>query len=124
MTVYRILENIGSAYYISAFSMYDRMDNTNRRVAERIAFSQGTEVRLMAIDGTWRRDCVMEDVSETGARQKMTNSISGLNLKEFFLVLSETGVAFRRCELAWVDGDHIGAHFLVKRGARKRPAAD
>jgi hypothetical protein len=39
----------------------------------------------MAIDGTWRRDCSMQDVSETGARLSIRDSIEGLKLKEFFL---------------------------------------
>jgi hypothetical protein len=33
----------------------------------------------------------------------------GLHLKEFVLLLSSTGLAYRRCELAWVNGDQIGA---------------
>ena len=46
----------------------------------------------MAIDGTWRRDCIMQDVSETGARLNIRDSIEGLKLKEFFLLLSSTGL--------------------------------
>jgi len=56
----------------------------------------------MAIDGTWRRNCVMDDVSQTGARLTVDSSIAGLNLKEFFLLLSSTGLAYHRCSLAWV----------------------
>jgi hypothetical protein len=47
------------------------------------------------------------------------SSIEGINLKEFFLLLSSTGLAFRRCELAWVNGEEIGATFL-KQGAKKK----
>jgi hypothetical protein len=56
----------------------------------------------MAIDGTWRRDSIMEDVSETGAKLTLEGSIEGLQIKEFFLLLSSTGLAYRRCELAWI----------------------
>ena len=35
-----------------------------------------------------------------------------LELREFFLVLSSFGNAFRRCEMAWVNGDHFGAKFV------------
>ena len=66
---------------------------------------------MMAIDGTWRRGCTMMDVSDTGARLIVDTSIKGLSLKEFFLLLSSTGLAYRRCELAWVNGDTIGVNF-------------
>ena len=74
---------------------------------------------MMAIDGTWRRDCIIEDISETGAKLGIESSIDGLALKEFFLVLSSTGLAFRRCELAWVNGDRFGVIF--KRPDKKKP---
>jgi hypothetical protein len=39
-------------------------------------------------------------------------SIAGLDLNEFFLLLSSTGLGYRRCELARIDGEQIGARFL------------
>jgi hypothetical protein len=75
----------------------------------------------MAIDGTWRRDCVVNDVSEMEATLKVNTSIEGLQLKEFFLLLSSTGLAYRHCSLAWVNGDQIGVRFLRQKG-KKRPA--
>jgi hypothetical protein len=84
---------------------------TERRRGERVTFERGIEAHMMGIDGTWRRDCTMEDVSETG-----------LHLKEFFLLLSSTGLAYRRCELAWVNGDQIGVNFL-KQGDKKKKNA-
>jgi hypothetical protein len=89
--------------------------------AGRVAFERGFPVWLMAIDGTWRRSCRIMDVSETGARLIVESSIEGINLKEFFLLLSSTGLAFRRCELAWVNGEEIGATFL-RQGAKKKAA--
>jgi hypothetical protein len=77
---------------------------------------------MMAIDGTWRRECSMRDASETGAQLAVRGSIEGLNLKEFFLLLSSTGLAYRRCELSWVNGDLIGAKF-VQPSAKKKPPA-
>ena len=76
---------------------------------------------MMGIDGTWRRECTMEDVSETGAKLTVEGSVEGLHLKEFFLLLSSTGLAYRRCELAWVNGDQIGVNFL-KQGDKKKKA--
>lgn len=75
--------------------------------------------QMMAIDGTWRRDCTMENVSENGAKLTVGASIEGLQLNEFFLLLSTKGLAYRRCKLAWVNGDQIGVTFL-RRG--KKPA--
>ena len=90
-----------------------------RRKAERVAFERGHRAYMMAIDGTWRRDCIMEDVSQNGAKLTVQGSFQGLHLKEFFLLLSSTGLAYRRCELAWVNGDQIGVSF-IKPGDKKR----
>jgi hypothetical protein len=77
---------------------------------------------MMAMDGTWRRSCLVEDVSGTGAKLTVDGSIEGLPLKEFFLVLSSTGLAYRRCELAWINGEQVGVTFM-KQAARKKASA-
>ena len=74
-----------------------------QRKANRVVFERGFPANMMAIDGTWRRPCTMEDVSDTGARLTIDGSVEGLAMKEFFLVLSTMGKAYRRCELAWWD---------------------
>ena len=94
---------------------------------ERVTFSRGYDVCIMAIDGTWRRDCQLNAISDNDAILTLEGSIQGLNLKEFFLLLSSTGLAYRRCELAWVNGDQIGVSFLKtgekkKKSARRAPA--
>jgi PilZ domain len=94
---------------------------SERRKGERITFERGISAQMMGIDGTWRRDCTMEDVSETGAKLSIEGSVEGLHLKESFLLLSSTGLAYRRCELAWVNGDQIGVNFL-KMGDKKKKA--
>jgi len=91
-----------------------------RRRGERVIFERGITAHMMGIDGTWRRECRMEDISEIGAKLTITGSLDGLNLKEFFLLLSSTGLAYRRCELAWVNGDQIGVNFLKSGRKRKR----
>lgn len=83
------------------------------RKSARVNFERGVDVFIMGIDGTWRRSCVMFDVSQTGARLHVENSIEGLDLREFFLLLSSTGLAYRRCKLVRVDGDQIGIEFLA-----------
>jgi hypothetical protein len=98
---------------------------TERRKGERVTFERGIAAHMMGIDGTWRRDCSMEDISETGAKLTVEGSVEGLHLKEFFLLLSSTGLAYRRCELAWVNGDQMGVNFLKptdkKKKATRRP---
>src|SRR2546421_295485 len=98
------------------------MPTSERRKGDRVTFERGYPAQMMGIDGTWRRECVMEDVSESGAKLTVEGSVEGLHLKEFFLLLSSTGLAYRRCELAWVNGDQIGVNFL-KQGDKKKKAA-
>lgn len=78
----------------------------------RVEFSRAIDVNIVAIDGTWTRPCALHDVSEQGAKLTVSGSVQGLHLKEFFLVLSTTGVSYRKCELVWVNGEQIGVRFL------------
>jgi hypothetical protein len=89
------------------------------RKSERVDFERGIPVYMMGIDGTWRRDCLMIDVSQTGARLLIEGSLEGLDLKEFFLLLSSTGLAYRRCQLVRVDGNQIGVAFLARGKSAK-----
>jgi hypothetical protein len=82
------------------------------RKSERIDFERGIQVYMMGIDGTWRRDCWMVDVSQTGARLCTEGSLHGLDLREFFLLLSSTGLAYRRCRMIRLTGDQIGVEFI------------
>jgi hypothetical protein len=94
------------------------------RKSERVEFERGIPVYMMGIDGTWRRDCLMIDASQTGARLLIENSLEGLDLKEFFLLLSSTGLAYRRCQLVRVDGNQIGVEFLARKTAKRHRATD
>ncbi|MEH2475490.1 hypothetical protein V1281_003335 [Nitrobacteraceae bacterium AZCC 2161] len=96
------------------------MGTPERREEHSVKFERGFDVHIMAIDGTWRRACVLDDVSATSAKLTTKSSIEGLNLSEFFLLLSTTGLAYRRCELAWVNGDQIGVNFLLLTGKKKK----
>jgi hypothetical protein len=88
---------------------------------ERVTFSRGYDVRIMAIDGTWRRDCLLNVISDSDAVLTVEGSIQGLNLKEFFLLLSSTGLAYRRCELVRVNGAEMDVQFLTGRHGKKKP---
>src|ERR1700720_2459499 len=91
------------------------------KTPERVTFSRGYGVCIMGIDGTWRRDCLLNAISDNDAILTVEGSIQGLNLKEFFLLLSSTGLAYRRCELVRVNGTEIDIQFL-KAKARKKKA--
>ena len=87
---------------------------------ERVTFSRGYGVCIMGIDGTWRRDCLLNAISDTEAVLTVEGSIQGLNLKEFFLLLSSTGLAYRRCELVRVNGTEMDIQFLKTKNRKKK----
>src|ERR1700748_564889 len=100
------------------------MSNWNNRKADRVQFQRAFPANLMAVGGTWSRVCHLLDVSSTGARIEIEGTADVLRAKEFFLVLSSTGLAFRRCEMVWIDGATVGIRFLEtnakpgKKGSR------
>jgi hypothetical protein len=73
--------------------------------------SGGTEVFRRC--GLVRRRYEPKDSRERGV----------LRAKEFFLLLSSIGLAFRRCELAWVDGSQVGIRFVKMDKASKKKGA-
>jgi hypothetical protein len=90
-----------------------------QRKAHRVVFERGYAADMMAIDATWQLPCTMEDVSDTGAKLTVEGSIKGLPMNEFFWCCRRWGKAYRRCQLAWVNGDQIGVFFL-KPGDKKK----
>ena len=93
------------------------------KASERVTFSRGYSVCIMGIDGTWRRDCLLNAISDNDAILTVEGSIQGLNLKEFFLLLSSTGLAYRRCELVRVNGTEIDVAFLKGKNRTRRSGA-
>ena len=91
-----------------------------RRGGKRLRFEHGLAASLMAIDGTWRRECTVVDISDDGAQLTVAN-VGGLQLAEFFLLLTSVEVAYRRCELEWVNGETLGVKF-ISQGRRKKAA--
>jgi hypothetical protein len=90
-----------------------------KRRAGRVRIEHGYPVNLMGVDGTWRRSCTLLDVSDTGARLEVEGSVNVLQAREFFLLLSSTGLAFRRCELIWINGAEVGVRFVAKDTKKK-----
>lgn len=64
------------------------------RKAARVRMDHKQPVNLMGSDGTWRRSCVLLDVSQTGAKVEVEGTLDVLQAKEFFM--ASTLVASRR----------------------------
>ncbi|WP_456622835.1 MULTISPECIES: PilZ domain-containing protein [unclassified Bradyrhizobium] len=92
------------------------------RKALRVRMDHKQAVNLMGSDGTWRRSCVLLDVSQSGAKIEVEGTLDVLQAKEFFMLLSSTGLAYRRCELVWIDGTMAGVHFITAE-SKKKPAS-
>jgi hypothetical protein len=93
------------------------------RRALRVRFEHRHPVNLMGVDGTWRRQCYLLDASASGAKLEVEGSADVLRAREFFLLLSSTGLAFRRCELVWVDGTQVGVKFVSEKGGKQKASA-
>lgn len=85
------------------------------RKSERVHMEHRRDVNLVGVDGTWRRKCALLDVSATGARLDVEGTLDVLRAGEFFLLLSATGLAFRRCELVRIDGTTVGVRFVAEQ---------
>ncbi len=96
------------------------MSDGEKRLSQRVRFEHSRHAQLMAIDGTWRLPCTIDNVSDGGAKLTLGDSVQGLQLKEFFLVLSSMGLAYRHCRLVWVNGDQIGVSFANRGRATKK----
>ena len=85
----------------------------------RVAFEMPFPAHIVAIDGTWRRACRVKEVSDNDATLQIDGSIEGLTLNEFFLSLSSTGLAYRRCQLERLNGDEVQVSFLRLKKSSK-----
>lgn len=88
------------------------VSTVDARKTKRVSFDKGFDCRIMSIDGTWQRACILWDVSSEGGKLSITGDVANLSLKEFFLILSSSGRAYRRCTLIWINGEQIGIKFL------------
>jgi hypothetical protein len=83
-----------------------------RQGEKRVRFEHPLDARVMAIDGTWRRECRLIDVSENGAQIELASPAP--ELKEFFLLLTRFGhPVYRRCERQWIHGTLMGVKFHI-----------
>ncbi len=81
-----------------------------RRKEPRVIFEQPLDVRVMTIDGTWSGEGLLMEMTDAGARLKMTGRAS--ELTEFFLILNRFGPpVFRLCKRKWVMREETGVSF-------------
>jgi hypothetical protein len=93
------------------------------RKSDRVRFEHFCEpVNIVAIDGTWRRQCLLRDVSTSGAQLEIEGTTDVFQAKEFFLILSSIGTEFRRCELVWINGLTVGVRFIFENKRKKATA--
>jgi hypothetical protein len=76
-----------------------------------IHFDPPLPARLMGVDGTWSRDCFLLEVSHTGVQQLQFEGLTDCTVEFFFVLPVCRQPSFRRCKLAWIDGDRIGVSF-------------
>jgi hypothetical protein len=69
------------------------------------------QCHIVAIDGTWRRQCKLTKISYSAARLK--GPLNGISDKEFFLLIWTNGFLCRRCEVASVNGEEVRVRFLL-----------
>ncbi len=89
----------------------------NRRKSVRRAIGYGA--KIVALDGSWGRDCRVIDVSDSGARIAVDQPAE--LPADFMLALSAQGKASRRCHVMWVKETEIGVVF--ERRAQERSVA-
>jgi hypothetical protein len=64
---------------------------------------------MLILDGNMQRDCVLSDISDTGARIDVA---SPNELPDFFtLLLSGNGSPRRKCRVVWRQDKQVGVNF-------------
>ncbi|MFC0240609.1 PilZ domain-containing protein [Rhodopseudomonas telluris] len=91
----------------------------DKRKAKRVQFHprSSIDVRIVGVDGLWRRDCKLLDISESGVLLSYTGSVQDLDLRTFILRFQPEGMASRRCSVVRIEAGRIAARF-VKQAAR------
>jgi hypothetical protein len=87
------------------------MAASNRRKSERVIFERGIDAFIMGIDGTWRRDCFMEDVSQTGTKLTIHGSIEATPQRILpFAIIHRPGLPPLRAGLGQRRSDRRKVH--------------
>ena len=78
-----------------------------RRRSRRRTLGYGAVV--VSFDGALTRECVINDISASGAKLRL-DAPKELP-EEFVLVLTAQGTAKRRCKIAWRSAQEVGVRF-------------
>jgi hypothetical protein len=81
------------------------LSNRRRAVRRKVKW----EAAVIAVDGSWRHNCTIMDVSASGAQVCLNGAIS--LPKEFFLSFTKNGRVSRLCELVWRGDKELGVRF-------------
>jgi hypothetical protein len=99
-----------------------RMMERRNATGPRVEFGRPLAATIMGIDGTWKRDCEVHDISTDGAKLMVERGLEGLKIVEFFLLFPGNGLTYRRCVMRWCKGTAYGVRF-IKNSAKKRQGA-
>ena len=89
-----------------------------KRQVKRVVFARGIPLRIIALDGTSYQEVMLLDISDEGARLSVDRALVPSMTKEFFLVLTSSASAYRRCVVIWINGTHVGCGFKGRRRAQ------
>lgn len=84
-----------------------------RRMMER-------QVAILQSDGTLVCECTLTDVSDDGARLKLSQAPGATATSfdpQFILSLSRRGNLFRKCELVWHKDNEVGVRFVKPKAS-------
>ena len=73
------------------------------------------QVAILQSDGTLVCECTLADVSNDGARLKLSHAPGAAAPSfdpQFILSLSRRGNLFRKCELVWHRDNEVGVRFI------------
>ena len=84
----------------------------DKRRSPRVLLKSTKKLMAVGIDRSWSRDCTMIDVSDIGILLSWGHTIERHDLEEFFLILPESGLVYRRCQLVRLEADKIAARFV------------
>ncbi len=89
-----------------------------QRKTNRFTFEKSLEATIVSIDGTWSRKCLVEDVSDSGAKVTLEAPLKPSASDEFFLVFTKMGCVYRRCQRRWLNGEQMGVLFLKMKNGK------
>lgn len=89
-----------------------------QRKTNRFTFEKSLEAAIVSIDGTWSQRCLVEDVSDAGAKVTLERPLKPSASDEFFLVFTKMGCVYRRCQRRWLNGEQMGVLFLKMKNGK------